>query len=481
MINMYNDIIELSKRRGFFWPSFSIYGGFSGFYDYGPLGVLLKENIIKLWREDYLEDGAIFIDTPNLTPEPVFKASGHIDRFSDLACECDKCKTKFKLETVLKYNGINAVPKNLDEANEISSKNNLKCPVCGNIIKRVYDFNLMFRANDMYLRPETAQGIFVNFKLLYNYNKNRLPMIVGQAGKGFRNEISPRQSLIRLKEFNQCEIESFFDPDSLEFGELYDYLPVKLLPNTGDVYKKTVKDAYESGIIPNQAMAYFVLKTQRLLNKIGIKNEMLRFRQHMPDERAHYAADSWDAEALIDDEWFEIVGIANRTNFDLTNHGNNSSESMTVKIGEKEVIPYVIEPSYGIDRIILSVMSQSFYKRDNGYNVLALNEYVAPFHMAVFPLLKKQKLQEKAKELFSNLFPKDKYIIYDDVGSIGKRYARQDEIGTPYCITIDFQTLDDNTVTVRFRDSMQQKRILISDLVSQENPLSALNALKIVQ
>ena len=373
------------------------------------------------------------------------------------------------------------MPKNLDEANEISAKNNLKCPVCGNIIKKVYDFNLMFRANDMYLRPETAQGIFVNFKLLYNYNKNRLPMIVGQAGKGFRNEISPRQSLIRLKEFNQCEIESFFDPDSLEFGELYDYLPVKLLPNTGDVYKKTVKEAYESGIIPNQAMAYFVLKTQRLLNKIGIKNEMLRFRQHMPDERAHYAADSWDAEALIDDEWFEIVGIANRTNFDLTNHGNNSSESMTVKIGEKEVIPYVIEPSYGIDRIILSVMSQSFYKRDNGYNVLALNEYVAPFHMAVFPLLKKQKLQEKAKELFSNLFPKDKYIIYDDVGSIGKRYARQDEIGTPYCITIDFQTLDDNTVTVRFRDSMQQKRILISDLVSQENPLSALNALKIVQ
>lgn len=465
---MYEKIIEMAKRRGFFWPSFSIYGGFSGFYDYGPLGVLLKDNIIRQWKESYLRDNAIFIDTPNITPEPVFKASGHIARFSDIASECKNCHAKFKFESVLSYNKIKEIPKNIEEANALINEYELKCPECGKRIDNAYDFNLMFKLNDMYLRPETAQGIFVNFRLLYNYNRNKLPMIVGQQGKGFRNEISPRQSLIRLKEFNQCEIEAFFDPSELNFGELFNYNKIMIVPNNSDPVEITVKDAYESKIVSSQAFAYFILKTQVLLERIGIENTRLRFRQHMPDERAHYAADSWDAEALIDDEWFEIVGIANRTDFDLTNHDLSSGESMKVSDSEKQFIPYVIEPSYGIDRILLSLMSQSYYSRDEKM-VLKLNYDIAPYHVAVFPLMKKEELRNTAYDLSRKMKNIDPYIVYDETGTIGKRYARQDEIGTPFCITVDYQTLEDGTVTVRDRDSTEQKRIKIDDILSMNN------------
>ncbi len=468
---MYSDIIEIAKRRGFFWPSFSIYGGFSGFYDYGPLGTLLKDNIIKIWKESYLNDDTIFIDTPNLTPEPVFKASGHIARFADIAAECKKCNNKFKFETVLSYNNISKIPKNIDEAVELKNEFKLKCPVCNSIIDNVYNFNLMFKAenNNLYLRPETAQGIFVNFKLIYNYNRGKLPLIIGQAGKGFRNEIAPRQSLIRLKEFNQCEIEAFFDPDNLYFKELYDYKKIKLRPNTGEEYNITVKDAMEKGIIGSNAFAYFVLKTQYILEYMGMDNEKLRFRQHEPDERAHYAADSWDAEALIDNDWFEIVGIANRTDFDLKNHDENSNEPMKIKINDNEIIPYVIEPSYGIDRIILALLVQSYYERDNKFKVLKLNYNIAPYHIAVFPLMRKGELKEKALQLYNEIKKIDRYIYYDESGSIGKRYARQDEIGTPYCITVDYQTIEDNTVTVRYRDTMKQKRVKMDDILLKNN------------
>ena len=469
MINMYSDIIEIAKRRGIFWPSFSIYGGFSGFYDYGPLGTLLKDNIIKIWKESYLNDDAVFVDTPNLTPEPVFKASGHIARFSDMAAECKNCKSKFKFETILVYNNVNKMPKNIDEAVELAKEFKLKCPVCDSLIDNVYNFNLMFKTenNDLYLRPETAQGIFVNFKLLYNYNRNKLPLIGGQIGKGFRNEIAPRQSLIRLKEFNQCEIEAFFDPDNLYFKDLYEYKKINLKPNDGNEYYITVKEAAERDIISNKAFAYFVLKTQYILENIGMNNERLRFRQHSPDERAHYAADSWDAEALIDNDWFEIVGIANRTDFDLKTHDENSNESMKIKIDNREIIPYVIEPSYGIDRIILALLSQSYYERNNKFKVLKLNYNIAPYHIAVFPLMRKDELKAQALKLYNAMKKVDKYIYYDETGSIGKRYARQDEIGTPYCITVDYRTMEDNTVTVRYRDTMEQRRMEIDEILSE--------------
>jgi glycyl-tRNA synthetase len=323
----------------------------------------------------------------------------------------------------------------------------------------------MYKVSDeYYLRPETAQGIFVNFKLLYNYNRNKLPMVVGQVGKGFRNEISPRQSLIRLREFNQCEIEVFLDPEKLDFKELYNYKKIIIKPNNGEERDITVKEAFETGLISSQAFAYFVLKTQVILENIGIDSSKLRFRQHDPDERAHYAADSWDAEGLIDNEWFEIVGIANRTNFDLNNHQSSSGESMATKIEEREFIPYVIEPSYGIDRIFLTLLAQSLEKRD-GKNVLKIPYNIAPYHIAIFPLMKKEGLKEKAEDIFNKLKMQDKYIIYDESGTIGKRYARHDEIGTPYCITIDYQTLEDDTVTIRSRDTSKQERLKIEEIL----------------
>ncbi|AAT43699.1 glycyl-tRNA synthetase [Picrophilus oshimae DSM 9789] len=466
-MNMYSDVVEIAKRRGFFWPSFSIYGGFSGLYDYGPLGVLLKDNIINKWKKAYLDEGAIFIDTPNITPGEVFDASGHLSRFSDIAAECDSCKSKFKIENVLAFNKIEIIPKSVDEALSISEKNNLKCPVCGNIIKKIYNYNLMFRLenSNFYLRPETAQGIFVNFKLLSNYYRGKLPMAVAQLGKGFRNEISPRQSLIRLREFSQGEVEVFFDPENEYWKDLFDYDEITLKPNTGVEYKTSIKNAFENRIIDNIAMAYFILKTQKILNDIGFKNDNIRFRQHDPDERAHYASDSWDAEARIDDDWVEIVGIANRTNYDLKNHDAKSSERMSLKINNRDVIPNVIEPSYGIDRITLALMVQSYHKNEKGYNVLSFKPEMAPYHFAVLPLIKKENFIKKSMEIYNMIMSIDSYVYYDETGSIGKRYSRQDEIGTPFCITIDYETLENDSVTVRFRDTGNQERIDKKDLL----------------
>lgn len=482
----YEEVIELSKRRGFFWSSYSIYGGVSGFYDYGPVGVLLKDNIVNAWKRAYLREGAIFIDTPNLSPESVFRASGHLEKFSDIAVQCHKCKTRFKLEALLKEKGVEKTPGSIEEANELIKSLDVRCTVCGSSIDGAYNFSLMFKMEQsnseepLYLRPETAQGIFINFKALNNNFRGRLPMAVAQLGKAFRNEISPRQSLIRLRELNLGEVQVFLDPENQVWKELPLGLEVVFQPNDSDSVKMSVKEANDSGLIKNKALAYFINKTLSLLLDIGVPVDMIRFRQHRPDERAHYSSDCWDAEIQLDGDWVETVGVSHRGQYDLTRHQEFSKDSMAVSLDGKSVIPAVIEPSHGIDRMVIAVLTQSYYKRESGFKVLRLPSNIAPFHCAVFPLQRKDGLPELAKSIHENLAVIDPYIAYDETGSIGKRYARHDEIGTPYCITIDYQTKEDNTVTVRERDSTKQIRISVSSLM-EKGILNNENIVKISQ
>lgn len=469
-MNHYEEVVELSKRRGFFWPSFSIYGGVSGFYDYGPVGVLLKDNIVSAWKKAYLREGAIFIDTPNLSPESVFRASGHLEKFADLAVQCPKCKTKFKLETLLKEKGIEKTPENVNKADEMIKSLSIHCSVCDTPIDGAYNFSLMFKMEknnseeSLYLRPETAQGIFINFKALSNNFRGRLPMAVAQLGKAFRNEISPRQGLIRMRELNLGEVQVFIDPDRQEWKEVNEGPEVIFQPNDSESLTMPVKKANDSGLIKNKALAYFINKTLLLLLEVGIPGDMIRFRQHRPDERAHYSSDCWDAEIQLDGDWIETVGVSHRGQYDLTRHQEFSKDSMSINLDGKSVIPAVIEPSHGIDRMVMAVLTQSYYKRESGFKVLRLLPDIAPFHAAVFPLQRRDGLPELAREICDSLTVNDPYIIYDETGSIGKRYARQDEIGTPYCITVDYQTKEDGTVTVRERDSTKQIRVAVRSL-----------------
>ncbi len=481
----YEKVVELAKRRGFFWPSFSIYGGEAGFYDYGPLGVMLKDNIIRIWKEAYLRENALLIDTPVLVPRAVFQASGHVDKFLDIAAECDKCHLRQKLETFTKSAGYEEVFDTVESGLSFVRDNVVKCTNCGTRITRVYDVRQMFflpdqgSSGDLFLRPETAQGIFINFKILNNLFRGKLPMAVAQTGKGFRNEIAPRQSLIRMREFNMCEVEVFVHPEKKFWAEIEYEDDITICPRSSQPVTLNAREAVNSGIISSNAMGYFITLTQQMLLKMGISRDRLRFRQHEKNELAHYSFDSWDAEAELDGNWIEITGIADRN--DLRNHEKTSGESMSVSTEEGDIVPSVIEPASGVDRIVLSVLMHSLKTRENGYTVLSLPPDVAPYHAAVFPLMKKNGMDQLAREIFRSLSLNDPCVFYDESGSIGKRYARQDEVGTPYCITIDGASLEDGTVTIRERDSAKQIRIAAEELINHGligNPSISLDKFK---
>lgn len=467
----YDKVVELAKRRGFFWPAFNIYGGESGFYDYGPLGVLMRDNLYRIWKEAYLREEAIMVDTPVLVPMGVFKSSGHVDKFLDIAAECGNCHLRQKLENFMKPSGFTETFTSSEEANHFLSTNEVKCTKCGSRILKAFDFKLMFRLpdqgsrGDLFLRPETAQGIFIDFKLLNGYFRGKLPMAVAQQGKGFRNEISPRQTLVRMKEFNMCEVEVFVDPEKKYWKDIPDGELISFVPREGGPQHLSASDALKKEVLTSNGMAYFVNLTHSILLKMGIAPDKIRFRQHHTDELAHYSADSWDAEALVDGDWLEITGIADRN--DLKNHEIATGEKMSVPTEDGLITPSVIEPASGIDRIFLSVLMHSLKTRDNGFNVLSLPAEVAPYHAAVFPLVKKDGLDKFARDIFSELRKTDPYILLDESGSIGKRYARQDEIGTPYCITVDRETIENGTVTVRERDSARQIRIAWDQLIEK--------------
>jgi glycyl-tRNA synthetase len=354
------ELLSLCKRRGFLWPAYDIYGGLAGLYDYGPLGAALKKNIEEHWRELYvLGEGFHEISCPIVAPEAVFKASGHTDAFSDMYVECTKCGETFRADHLV--TGLHEAPASLDEdqLGRLLKESKVKCPSCGGELTDPKRFNLMFRTSVgagkgkvAYLRPETAQGMFVNFSQVYRFGREKLPVGAVQIGRAFRNEISPRQGLIRLREFSQMEAELFLHPDHKSWPRYKDVKGqvLELVPNKGIPLKMTLEDAVKAKTIANEALAYFIWLTYKFAIDVGLDASKLRFRQHLEKEMAHYAADCWDLEAEIGYGWTELVGIADRGSYDVQAHISHSGADLTafeLFDEPKEVEQHVIRPNFG--------------------------------------------------------------------------------------------------------------------------------------
>ncbi|HUI40127.1 MAG TPA: glycine--tRNA ligase [Methanothrix sp.] len=552
-MDKYEKVTELAKRRGFLWPAFELYGGAAGFYDYGPLGAPLKRRIEDTWRQFFvIQEGFAEIEAPTIGVEGIFQASGHLSGFSDPLTGCKECKEIYRADHLIKH--IVEVPDALsnEEIYRTIKENEIGCPECGGELSEVYEFNLMFKTmigpggkTPGYLRPETAQGMFINFPRLLRHFRDSLPFAVVQIGKSFRNEISPRQGVIRLREFTQAEAEIFIDPRDKSHPRFAEVKDIKMrfysqaAQEKGVEEEMTFGEAVERGVIAHQTLAYYVARTYQFLLAVGVAPDKLRFRQHKSDEMAHYAADCWDAEVFLDRlGWIEVVGVADRTDYDLMAHAAQSKvklsvfvhydqpakrerlvvkpdmkalgprfkgkakavadalkalgpeelkgdmlkvvvdgdtieiepslvsyETVTEEVRGEEIVPHVIEPSFGIDRILYTVLDHS-YNEDSTDNeiraVLRLKPLVAPVEVAVLPLMDREELVTPAKKILEELRGLGLRVDYDTSGSIGRRYRRNDEVGTPYEVTVDYETLEQGaqgTVTIRDRDSMKQIRV----------------------
>ncbi len=467
-----DEIEEIAKRRGFFWPSQEIYGGISGFYDYGPLGALLKINIEKIIRDNFISKGCLLLEAPVLTSIKPWQASGHVKSFADMLTECTKCGEAYRADHLVEEHlKIKTDGKKQDEIQKLLD--GIKCPKCSGALGRIYDYNMMFRSTigpgkekiEAALRPETAQTTYTSFKRLFELGRKRLPLGVLQVGKSFRNEISPRKALVRLREFTQAEVQFFVHPKRKE----HDLSEVKnietIVLTKGEQLREGKPEKMKISEIPNcsSMIAYFLADAVSLYKRMGIDEKKLRLRQHVDDERSFYSSDTWDVEFMSDKYGrIELVGIADRTDYDLTRHQQLSKESMEVTFDGEKFVPHVIEVAFGVDRPLLCVL-ESCLKQDGDRVYFSFPPSVAPYQVAVFPLVNKDGLPEKAMEIYDEL-RKEFVCLYDRSGSIGKLYYRQDEAGTAFCITVDHDTLKDDSVTLRDRDSKKQARMKINEL-----------------
>ncbi|WP_440766427.1 glycine--tRNA ligase [Natronorubrum sp. DTA7] len=557
-------LVELAKRRGYFFQSSGAYGGVGGFYTFGPQGASLKGNVEDAWRDRFaVAEGNMEIDAPTIMPEPVFEASGHLDGFDDMLVECPECGESHRADHVVEdnteYEDAESLP--IPEVEEVIAEHQLVCPSCGAGLagQAVEAFNLMFATNigpgdsqPGYLRPETAQGIFVEFPRLKEYARNQLPFGVTQVGRAYRNEISPRRSIIRTREFTQAELEYFVDPEedepdlsSVEDVEVTLYPASEQNKDDGDEIETTIGAAVSEGVIASPWVAYFLGVAKPWYDAVGVDMDRFRFRQHLSGERAHYASDCWDAEGEIDGNWIELAGFAYRGDYDLSKHAEHSGDRFTVfkqydepktveratvdpdmsylgpefggaaqdvvdeleslagrdrsafdgdtvaidlegethelpvektgfsveeqtEAGE-HIVPHVVEPSFGVDRLVYTVLHHA-YREDEvdgeERTYLDLEPEVAPTFVGVFPLQNDEELEAQADEIVADLRKEGLSITYDDSGNIGRRYRRQDEVGTPFCVTVDYETVEDEetTVTVRERDTTNQKRLPVEGL-----------------
>ena len=439
-------IISLCKRRGFIYQGSDVYGGLSGTWDYGPLGVQLKRNIMNLWWRRFVDerDDMYGVDAAILMNQKVWQASGHVDTFVDPLCEDTVNHRRFRTDHILKDNGVDADGMTMEQMDVVIAEKGIKSPD-GNPLSKSRTFNMMFKTHVgatesddsiSYLRPETAQGIFTNFKNVVDSFYPNLPFGIAQQGKAFRNEIAPRDFVFRSREFEQMEIEYFVDPE--HWQEAFDEL---------------------------------LAATHEFLAELGLKREHIHELDVPAEDRAHYSKKTIDIEYDYPIGREELMGIAYRTDFDLMNIQRVSGKSMeyTVKGTNKKFVPHVIEPSFGVERALMAVLSGAYREDEqNGEKrvYLALPEHLAPVKFAVSPLLKnKPELVEKAREVYAQLAKANPgRVMWDDNGNIGTRYRRQDEIGTPHCVVIDFQTLEDGTVTVRERDTTEQRRVRVGEL-----------------
>ena len=559
-MDKFEKVSEMARRRGFFWPSYEIYGGASGFMNWGPLGSVMKRKIEDKFRDIFLRRLNFYeIETPIIAPERVFKASGHVENFKEPMVECRKCGRKFRADHLLQEFanlGSQETDKmGLQEIKEEIERHNIKCPECGGEFSEPKYFLTMFQTNIGpysenigYGRPEAAQGIFVEFKRLYEQVRERLPIGFAQIGHALRNEISPRQGPIRLREFTIIDLEFFFDPEKPQcpfLDEVADEkLRLVLVENRvkGDEtpVELSVKDIVAKGYIKVEWQAYFMALAKRFVTSLGIPEDKQRFIEKHPWERAHYSAQGFDQEVYLERwGWVEVAGFNYRTDYDLRGHMKESGEDMRVfKLSDKEsiktevkakllianinktfgdkapevikalqriapetlanalekygfyeinglkvtsehveitrteirekgrrFIPHVIEPSFGSDRLAYATLEYAYTIKDNRV-VLRLPRDIAPVQLAVLPLVSRDGLPEKAREVYKLLIDEGFTVEYDESGYIGRRYARFDEIGVPLCITIDYQTLKDETVTLRDRDTWKQVRSKIKEMPS---------------
>ncbi|GHU53428.1 glycine--tRNA ligase [Clostridia bacterium] len=433
-------IVALCKNRGFVYPGSEIYGGLSNSWDYAPLGALLKDNVKAEWKKDFIQRNEynVGLDSAILMNPQAWVASGHVGGFSDPLMDCKSCNTRHRADHLIEANGGNPIGMSNEEMSAYIREHGIVCPDCGGAeFTDIRKFNLMFKTfqgvtedsqNTLYLRPETAQGIFVNFKNVQRTTRRKLPFGIAQVGKSFRNEITPGNFTFRTREFEQMELEFFCEPGSdLEWFD------------------------YWRSFCKNWLVTH------------GISEQSLRLRDHEKEELSHYSNATTDIEFMFPFGWGELWGIADRTDFDLSQHSKHSGQKMADK--DTGVIPYCIEPSLGADRVTLAFLVEAYDEEQIGENdtrvVLRFHPSLAPIKAAVLPLSK--KLSEPSHQLYRNL-SQHFMVDYDETASIGKRYRRQDEIGTPLCITYDYESVTDNKVTVRFRDTMQQERVAISEL-----------------
>lgn len=438
-------IINLCKNRGIVYPGSEIYGGLANSWDYGPLGVELKNNIKRAWWRKFVQETPLNVglDSAILMNPQAWVASGHVGGFSDPLMDCKDCKTRHRADKLIEeQTEENPGGWNDEQLKEFIEKHGIKCPDCGSTnFTDIRKFNLMYKTyqgvtedskNEIYLRPETAQGIFVNFMNVQRTTRKKVPFGVAQIGKSFRNEISPGNFIFRIREFEQMELEFFCKPGTdLEW------------------------------------FAYWKKYCHEWLLKLGIKEDSVRLRDHEQEELSHYSNATTDFEFMFPFGWGELWGIADRTDFDLTQHSKHSGKSLEYFDPEtnEHYIPYVIEPSLGADRVTLAFLCDAYDEEEvaegDVRTVLRLHPALAPFKACILPLSK--KLSEQANEIYAELSKKF-MVDFEDSGSIGKRYRRQDEIGTPFCITYDFESVEDGCVTVRERDTMEQKRIPIAEV-----------------
>ncbi|MEM0100964.1 MAG: glycine--tRNA ligase [Candidatus Methanomethylicaceae archaeon] len=558
-MDKFDKVIDLAKRRGFFYTSCEIYGGVAGFLDFGPMGSLLKRNIENKWREFFIykHHGLIYeIETPIVMPSKVFEASGHVEHFTDYIVECLSCHRKFRADHLItdQIKDIGSLEgKSEKELEEIIHERNIRCPECNGELGKVSKFNLLFRTNIgpyteniAYMRPEAAQGMFVNFKHIYNIMRERLPIGLAQIGKVLRNEISPRQGPIRLREFTIMEIEFFFDPlkpmcnliNEVSDEKVKLLTEERILAGEDKPIEITVIEAINNKLIRSEWLAYFMAISKKFISELGIPNDKQMFIEKLPNERAHYSVQTFDQVVMLERwGWIEVSGHAYRTDYDLSRHQIYSGHDLKVfrkfdspkkeeilivipnidniakEVGKnigtiiskiknmnpKELklalekgpiiidgieikpefvnfkyethtitgerfIPHVAEPSFGAERLVYITMEYA-YKEKEGRIILSLPKDIAPIKVAVFPLVNKDGLREKAIEIYKLIRSNGILADFDDDGSIGRRYARADEIGIPLAITIDYKTMEDNTITIRDRDTWEQIRIPISELI----------------
>ena len=503
-------VVNLCARRGFVFPNSEIYGSPAGFYDYGPFGAELKRNVENSWWNTFVtsRNDVVGIDGSIITHPMVWKASGHAEAFNDPLVECTKCKSRFRADHLIeKELKLTVDGVSLEGLGELIKTHKLVCEKCKGELGAPRVFNMMFKthvgpvedeANVAYLRPETAQLMFVDFKLVQATSRKALPFGIAQIGKSFRNEISPRNFVFRLRELSQMEMEFFIHPEKLNDcpafesvkGQSASFYTQEMQENKSNMKQMTFENAVSNKVIGTVWHAYWLAECLSWLYSLGIRKEKLRLRQHVKTELSHYSSETWDIEYDYPDSgWKELQGIANRGDFDLKQHQTHSKKDLTLfdEASKQKILPHVIEPAIGVDRTILTLLIDAYEEKKEAAEiktVLKLSPKIAPVKCAVFPLMKKDALPEKARLVYEELKKTGFKIDYDEAGSIGKRYARNDEIGTPYCVTIDYESLEgqtNDTVTLRDRDTGSQKRIhyeklteILKELVEGSTSFAAL-------